>query len=221
MAKTFLELVNYVLTALREDTVLSFTESYTAMIAQMVNDAKEEVEDAGSWRALRTEVSFTSTAATDTTTLSSTNARSYLLKDDEGNGLLFRTDSGHEMRVNVVSMEALRGMRLGSAPVSQLPSAVAFTTDGTNLIAHFFPTPDATYTYKGIFVIPQAELSAKTDTLTVPWRPVVRRAVFFAMDERGSEFAGRLETEAAKAQRALDQAILTDFGSEPMQLYEE
>lgn len=220
MAKTFLQLVNYVLTALREDAVAAFSEPYTLMIAQMVNDAKEEVEDAGTWRALRTEVTFTSTAATDTTTLSTTNDRSYLLLDDEGMPMLFRTDTGQQMRVNVVSMEQLRGMRLGSPPMTQLPAAVAFTSNGTNQIAHFFPTPDATYNYKGVFVIPQAELSDKTDTLTVPWRPVVRRAIFFAMDERGSEFSGRLETEAAKAQKALDQAILNDFGSEAMQLYE-
>jgi len=221
VAKTFLQLVNYVLTSLREDTVLGFTESYAAMIAQMVNDAKEDVEDSGPWRALRTAVSVAATSGNATTTLTSTNPRSYIMYGGDLQAQFFRTDAGHEAQITVVGIEVLRQYQNSAAADNSQPSFVAFTTDGTNLVCHFWPTPDATYNYRGIFVIPQAELSATTDTLTIPWRPVARQAVFYAMDERGSEFSGRLETEAAKAKSALDGAIAADFGLDEITAQEQ
>lgn len=220
-AKTFLELVNYVLHALREDEVQSFAESYTKMIAQFVNDAKEEVEDAGPWKALRTEISFTSNPSETFVEVTGTNYRSYILRDKENTELLFRSDSGSERRIPVVPLETVRNNRLSAQPVSQEPYQVAFGSDGTQLVAYFYPTPDTAYTYTGIFVVPQDELVETTDTLTIPWKPVVRQAVYFAMDERGSEFAGRVETEAGKAQDALMNAILSDFGADDMTLTEQ
>jgi len=221
MAQTYLQLINKVLVALREDEVLGIVETYTKMIGQFVNDAKAEIEDAGPWKALRTEVSFAATASTNTTTVTGTTDRSYIMHDPQSREMLFRTDTNNEKQITVVPIETLRAMRLSSdATELNEPNYVAFTSDGTNLIAHFWPTPDTTYNYKGVFVVPQADLSEETDTLTIPYRPVVRKAIFYAMDERGSEFAGRLETEAAKAQRALEEAILADFGSDPMTFVE-
>jgi len=200
VAQTYLQLINKVLVALREDEVLGVTEPYAKLIGQFVNEAKEDIEDAAPWRALRTEVSFAATANTTTTTLTSTNDRSYLMNTPVGEPLLFRTDAGDESPVAVIPIERLRQLRLASdASERNEPCYVAFTSDGTNQVAHFWPTPDATYNYKGVFVVPQAELTAKTDTLTIPYRPVVLRAIWYAMDERGSEFAGRLETALAKA----------------------
>ena len=215
MAQTYLQLINKVLVALREDEVLGVTEPYAKLIGQFVNEAKEDIEDAAPWRALRTEVSFAATANTATTTLTGTNDRSYLMNTPTGESMLFRTDAGDESSVEVLPIERLRQLRLSSdASERNEPCYVAFTSDGTNQVAHFWPTPDATYNYKGIFVIPQAELTAKTDTLTIPYRPVVLRAIWYAMDERGSEFAGRLETALAKAERSLAEAILVDLGQE-------
>ena len=61
---TFLETVNAVLTKLREPEVSSITDDYTRLIARFVNEAKEEVEDAWNWTALRSTatVSAVSTA---------------------------------------------------------------------------------------------------------------------------------------------------------------
>lgn len=215
---TFLQLVNKVLVALREDQVAGFSsEPYTSMIQQFVNQAKEEIEDVGPWQSLRTEIAFSSAASTTTATVTGTTDRSYVLLDSEGRGMVFKTATGEECQIPVIPIEQLRRLRLGSdATTTQEPSFVAFVSDGTNLIAHFYPTPDAVYAYKGVFVVPQADLSDETDTLTIPQHPVVRKAIFYAMDERGSEFAGRLEVEAARADAALSAAILRDFGTEEL-----
>jgi hypothetical protein len=82
------------------------------------------------------------------------------------------------------------------------------------MVAHFWPKPDATYTYKVVCVVPQDELDDTTDTLTIPWRPVVDKAVYYAMEERGSEFQGRLEARLTQADQALGQAILIELNDE-------
>lgn len=215
MAQTYLQLINKVLVALREDEVAGVTEPYAKLIGQFVNDAKADVEDASPWRALRTEVSFSATTGGTSVVLTGTTDRSYLMNTPEGEPMLFKTNSGEECRIQVMPIEKLRMLRLSSDPTeTNEPSYLAFTSDGTNLVAHYWPQPDQTYTYKGVFVVPQADLADKDDTLTIPFRPVALRATYYAMDERGSEFAGRLETTLARAERSLQEAILTDLGQE-------
>ena len=52
---TYLNLVNNVLRRLREDTVTTVTNNtYSTMVGDFVNDAKEIVESAWDWSALRT-----------------------------------------------------------------------------------------------------------------------------------------------------------------------
>src|SRR6056297_2843541 len=57
---TYLDIVNNILRRLRERTVSTVNEtSYSTLIAVLVNDAKEEVENAWQWSALRTTLSAT------------------------------------------------------------------------------------------------------------------------------------------------------------------
>ena len=54
---TYLELVNGVLRRLRENQVETVAEtSYSVLIGDFVNDAKQLVEDSHSWSALRTAI---------------------------------------------------------------------------------------------------------------------------------------------------------------------
>ena len=62
---TYLNLVNNVLRRLREDEVTNVSEStYSKMVGDFVNDAKDLVETAWDWSALRTTLTIT-TAADD------------------------------------------------------------------------------------------------------------------------------------------------------------
>ncbi len=50
--KTYLELVNQVLVAMRESEVSDVTQNnYTKMVGKFVNDAKQQCEDANNWEA--------------------------------------------------------------------------------------------------------------------------------------------------------------------------
>jgi hypothetical protein len=60
---TYLEIVNSVLRRLREREVASVSESsYSKLIGDFVNDARNEVETAWNWSALRTTLTLTTTA---------------------------------------------------------------------------------------------------------------------------------------------------------------
>ena len=73
MATTYLQLVNDVLTRLREPTVASVTENdYSALIGKLVNDSKREVEDAWDWEALAT--TYTISTSNGTTSYAVTGA---------------------------------------------------------------------------------------------------------------------------------------------------
>ena len=60
---TYLETVNKILKRLRERTVTSVEETaYSALIGIFVNDAKQVVEEAWKWSALRTTLTATTTS---------------------------------------------------------------------------------------------------------------------------------------------------------------
>jgi hypothetical protein len=64
---TYLNLVNNVLRRLREDTVSTVTnDTYSTMVGDFVNDAKQLVENAWDWSNLRSTLTLT-TAADDYT----------------------------------------------------------------------------------------------------------------------------------------------------------
>ena len=59
----YLEVVNNILKRLRERTVSTVNESsYSSLIAVLVNDAKDIVENSWSWSGLRTTLSATTTS---------------------------------------------------------------------------------------------------------------------------------------------------------------
>ena len=64
---TYLDLVNNVLRRLREDTVTTVSaNTYSAMVGDFINDAKQLVENAWDWSNLRSTLTIT-TAADDYT----------------------------------------------------------------------------------------------------------------------------------------------------------
>lgn len=218
---TYLELINRVMRRLREKQVVNVTSStgFTELIGGFINDAKYDVEDAGAWQALRTTVTGTMVSGTSTIDFtSSTNERSYLLEDSHTGGAQFWiTTSGKEDQLILVTSTQMRHLvQLDTSATNAQPQYVAFTRTADGLTAELWPTPNDAYTYKAIFVVPQADLSASTDTLSVPAEPVWRLALAYAIEERGDEFSGNVERHYGRAQQALARAIMSDFGADPI-----
>ena len=56
---TYLQLVNAVMKRLRESTVTSVAQNtYSALVGELVNEAKRLVENAWDWEALRSDITF-------------------------------------------------------------------------------------------------------------------------------------------------------------------
>ena len=67
---TYLQVVNSVLRRLREDQVSTVDQtSYSLLIGELVNEAKESVEDAWDWTGLRTTIVVPTVASTYTYTI--------------------------------------------------------------------------------------------------------------------------------------------------------
>jgi hypothetical protein len=215
---TYAELINKVLRKLREQTIdSSVPTGYPELAGQIVNEVKEEIEDMGPWYALRTTINSTLSVGTATLDLTaSTDERSYLLHV-ENQPMAFITTADAERRLTVIEQGAMDALRIFSPSQSNsTPCYVSFSRAAGGVTATFFPSPDAAYATRFVFVVPQAELTAATTDITIPSGPVWREAIVRAMEERGEEFAGPLDGLRIKARDSLNSAIMRDYGSDIM-----
>ena len=210
---TFLELVNKVLRGLREDTVESLSGTYPRHIGQLVNQAKEEIEDMGPWEGLRDTVNGTAAIGVDTVDLTAdTNERSYLQYLNNV-AQVFTYDAELEaVQLHLIQPNEMANLWLfnDSQPDSQ-PVYASYTKTNGGLIFRLFPAPSETLTLRTRLIVPQAELTATETELLIPSGPVWRRALVMAMEERGEDFAGPIERVRRDADNYLMSAVMSDF----------
>ena len=225
------QVMNKVLRGLRQYGILidSGTEDitnddYLLMILQFVNEAKEEIEEAGwPWQALRQTVTVTLAASTVQYDLEiagqadvDTNDRTRLLYENvnfsgttEGfyasssaSPQVFNvTDTSNEYRLREVTQEQMERWHFVDDNETGQPVYFSTWNDGDSIKMKVYPTPDQTYTIKMRLYIPQAELADTTvdsTTLTLPQRPVWLLALLKSNEERGSEL-GRPGSSLHKA----------------------
>jgi hypothetical protein len=209
---TYLQLVNSVLTRLRESTVSGVNENdYSRMIGEFVNDAKREVEDAYNWAALRTTASATTVADIFSYELNGSSTRFRLLTaiNDTSNHFL-------EQR----SSTWFDNQFLNETPVKGSPYYFTYngvSTDGDTLV-EVYPIPDGAYTLRFNIVKPQAQLSDDADSLLIPSQPVILGAYARALIERGED-GGLATNEAAVIyQASLSDHIAIEAGHYPSEL---
>lgn len=203
---TYLQLINAVLVRLREDTVASVpTSGYNYLIANFVNEAKRDVEDAWNWAALRTTASITTTASTATYSVAGTNERTRLLDvyNTTSKGMMGKYDNN----VYINNINTL-------APTTGSPDSYDIVgidyADSDKLKVRLYPTPDGAYSITLNCVVPQDDLSASGDILRVPHNPVIQLAYLKALIERGED-GGRLsEMQQGLFQQTLSTAIAHD-----------
>ena len=196
---TYLELVNDVLTRLRETTVTTVSEtSYSALIGKFVNDAKRQIEDSYNWNALSTTITITTVA----------NTHSYSLT---GAGQKFQVSDA----INSTSVIGLRNIsfvdmnrKLNFAtPATSIPSEFTFSgVDASGVTkVELFPVPNGVYTILFDLVVPQAALSSDGTSVKVLDYLVAQSAYARALIERGED-GGTASSEAY----ALFRGMLSD-----------
>lgn len=202
---TYLELVNGVLTRMREDTVLTLageTDPVVLIVADLVNDAKRTVEDSHTWNALRNEWTFTEVAGQALYGL--TGAGQYASVE-----YIFG-DNGSELKQRQL-VDIKRKKAAGASGNGGLYWAPNGKDVNRDLQLELYPTPTTstvTYTVGGFKR--QGELTANDEQMLVPNKPVLYYALALAARERG-EVGGQSSAELFQmANQFLSDAIAYD-----------
>lgn len=222
---TFVQLVNTVLKRLREATVTNVTDNtYAVLIGEYVNEAKAEVEDAWNWKCLRTDVTFSTIASTNSYDLgsggvgsSSTNERSRLLYDDENLPQVY--DLTNRTQLYEESLEETRENLAIGQLTNAKPAVFSQLRSRTGVALKMCPAPDGAYSMQASFVVPQADLSANTDVLLVPAEPVWKSAYAKALAERSAGLGDDYTKAQDAADRSLADYIARDAESGELTLY--
>jgi len=206
---TYLNLVNNVLRRIREKEVTSVqSTSYSKLIGDIVNDAKDLVENSWDWSALRTTLTITTTAGVFNYALTgSQNSIKELnvLNDTSNVTMQYQTSNWFD------------DAYLISEPVSGSPTYYTYNgvnADGDTLV-DLYPKPDGVYSLRFNCALRNPDLSADEDTLKIPAMPVVHYAVALAARERGETGGTSTAEYFQMANKYLSDAIAQDAGRHP------
>ena len=196
---TYLELVNDVLTRLRETNVSTVTETnYSSLIGKFVNDAKRQIEDAYNWNVLSTTITITTSANTHSYSLTGAGQKFQL------NDAINKTSVIGLTNISFVEMNRKLNFQ---TPATSIPSEFTFSgVDGSgDTKVELFPVPDGVYTIIFELNVPQATLSSDGTSVKVLDYLVAQSAYARALIERGED-GGTASSEAY----ALFRGMLSD-----------
>jgi hypothetical protein len=196
---TYLELVNDVLTRLRETNVSTVSEtSYSALVGKFVNDAKRQIEDAYTWNVLNQTITVTTTSGTSSYSLTGAGQK-FRMNDAINTTSVITLD-------NIAVSDMNRKLNFGT-PSQSIPSEFCFNgVDGSgDTKIDLFPVPNGVYTLLFDLTIPQATLSSDGTTVKVLDYLVTQSAYARGLIERGED-GGTASSEAY----ALFRGMLSD-----------
>jgi hypothetical protein len=206
----YLELVNAVLGRMREPTSASLvgeTDSVILLVKDLVNDAKRSVEDAHTWNALRSEWDFSTVV----------DQKLYSLEGaaDNANIEYIFGESGV-----VIKPLPLREIKRRTAAGQTGTGSLFYAPNGRDVSGdmrvELYPAPTTVHPVTIGGFMRRPDLSADTDELLVPNKPVVYLALALALRERG-EVGGQTAGEIfGMANQFLSDAIAYDASATDM-----
>lgn len=210
---TYLELINSVMRRLREVEVStaqgsSNTNKYARLIGDFVNEAKSQVESAWDWSALRNTLTLTT----------SNNVFNYELNGTRNNFKVLDVWNDTS-NIEMLYKDAYWFNRefLTATPEKDAPTFYNFngvSSDGDTQV-DIYPIPDGVYALRFNVTQRNLDLSADSDTLLIPTRPVILLATAMAIEERGED-GGQQSNNAYGAYRnALADEIALDAARHP------
>jgi hypothetical protein len=209
----YLDIVNSVLKRLREQEVSTVNQtSYSTLISMLVNDAKDEVENAWKWSALRTTLTATTTSG----------IFAYSLTGSDGVfEILDVLNDTSDFRMKYMNASEMTDKYLLHSTV-QTGSPEYYSFNGVDAngdaIVEVYPKPDGVYTLRFNMVKRTGDLVNDTDTNTLPDHPIIMLAYAKAVEERGEDGGIAASSAYATAQKHLSDYIALDASRHPEEL---
>ena len=210
---TYLDLVNKVLLRLRESTVSTVqgsgnSNTYPRLIGEFVNEAKSQVEAAWDWSALRTTLTLTTTSG----------VFNYELNGSQNNfKVLDVWNDSDDIEMQYKDATWFNREFLTASPQTGTPLYYNFngvSADGDTQV-DIYPIPNAVYALRFNVTQRNLPLSADSDSIVIPTRPVILLATAMAIEERGEDGGQQSMNAYAAAQSALSDEIALDAARHP------
>lgn len=209
MATTYLAIMNNVLRRLREDEVTTVSQNtYSKMVGDYINDAKETVENSHDWSTLRTTIVVPTVA--DTTEYSLTGAgervKVYGAINDTSNFTMHYESPNWFNNAYYISGE-----------VSGTPDSFTFSGIDSNedTKIRVYPKPDAVYSLRFDLVAKENLLTSDSSTTVLPQNVIVHQAVALLARERGETGGTSTQDYFVIADKHLSDAIAQDAYKNP------
>jgi len=205
MAITYLQALNRTLVRLRESEVTNVTgnDSYTQLIAQFLNEAHEEVEDAYDWNYQNATKSITIVSGTSTYALTGWGT-------DPAIELVYDSTRSYYLTGPVTNavMDELTNTQTSTAQSASHWSPYGVDSSG-DLQLKFFPEP-TNGTIKVLGRVKTGWLTDQSDMIMAPHLPVVDLAYAKAVSERGEDGGISYEECMAQYHRNLARSVAQD-----------
>jgi len=209
---TFLNIMNNVLRRLREEEATTVTGStYIKMVGDFINDAKQLVEEANDWSALRETIVVTTAASDNDYSLTGggDNVKVMSVINDTQNCFMgYQTKDWFNDSLYIAD-------EVQGAPKYYTYNGLDSSGDTQVLVS---PTPDGVYSLRFDVIKRQAPLTSNTDTLLVPAQPVIHLAVALLARERGETGGTSTAEYFTIANKYLSDAIAIDAAKHPEEM---
>lgn len=205
----YLEIVNNILVRLRERKVSTVNETpYSSLIALLVNDAKETVENSWHWSGLRTTITATTTSGIFSYELNGSQNRLTVLDV---------INSEDDFFLKYKDAHSFNKYFLNNSPQTGSPYYYSFngiSADGDTQV-DVFPIPDQAYTLYFNCVLRSGDMVNDTDRFSIPTKPIQLLAYAMAVEERGEDGGMNPVSAYARANNAIQDAIGLDAAKHP------
>lgn len=207
---TYLQIVNSVLVRLREAQVAAVSSTtLSALIGSLVNEIKDEVEDAARWYALRNTWTVTTASGTTSYSLTSSGMNAVII-----NG--WNTVTGQELtRISNRRMDELFfGVGSSGSVATGQPETYAENGFDSNydLKVDIWPQPTAVGMLKFNLYQPQPALTTDSTVPLAPQHVIIAGAIARALRERGGE-----DAQTSQAQEQVYMSLLSSAVSRELE----
>jgi len=209
---TYIDLMNNVLRRLREEEVNSVNETtYSKMVGDFINDAKNLVEDATDWSALRSTILISTVAETNEYTLAGSGDDvkvMSVINDTDNSFMEYQTKDwfNEQLYINPI---------IDGIPRYYTYNGLASNGDTKVLVS---PRPDKFYSLRFNVIKRQPDLTAVGDRLLIPSAPVIHLAVALLARERGETGGTSTAEYFAIADKFLSDAVAIDAAKHPEEM---